>query len=115
MAAIPSIDARQAGAFVAAISTLSSDDTITFDPKKKQLAVFRNPTGGALTATIDGSTGTTVTVPGLGAPVTVSGGYAVALTAGQSKAVVLSSVSYYCQGVVHITGGAGIELQIFDL
>lgn len=114
MAAIASIDATQQGAFTAAITTLSADDTITFDAKKKQLLVLRNTTGGALTATIDGSTGTTVNAPGIG-PVDVSGGYAIAVAAGASKAVLLSTIKHYCQGVVHITGAANLTAQLFDL
>ena len=114
MAAIPSIDATQVGAFAAAITTLSADDTITFDAKKKQLLVLRNTTGGALNATIDGSTGTTVSVPGIGS-VDVSGGLAIVVAAGASKAVLLSTIKHYCQGVVHITGAANLTAQLFDL
>jgi len=114
MAAIASIDASQIGAFTAAITTLSADDTITFNARKKQLLVLRNTTGGALTATIDGSAGTTVQAPGVG-PVDVSAGYAIAVAAGASKAVMLSTISAYCQGVVHITGAANLTAQLFDI
>lgn len=114
MAAIASINAAQAGAFAAAITTLSADDTITFNASKKQLLVFRNTTGGSLTATIDGDGGTTVAVPGLG-NVSVSGGLAIVVAAGASVAVVLSTIRHYCQGVVHITGAANLTAQLFDL
>lgn len=114
MAAITSISAAQSGAFAAAITTLSADDTITFTPTKKQLLVLRNTTAGSLTVTIDGSTGTTVAVAGIG-PVDVSAGYAIVLAAGLSKAVMLSSVSHYCSGVVHLTGGALVTAQLFDI
>lgn len=114
MTAIASIDATQQGAFAAALATLGADDTITFNANKKQLLVLRNPTGGSLTATLDGSTGTTVNAPGIG-PVDVSAGLAIVIAAGLSKAVVLSTVNAYCQGVVHLTGGAGIVAQLFDL
>lgn len=114
MAAIASINAAQAGAFAAAITTLSADDTITFNANKKQLLVFRNTTGGSLTATIDGDGGTTVAVPGIG-NVSVAGGLAVVVAAGASMAVVLSTIKHYCQGVVHITGAANLTAQLFDL
>lgn len=114
MAAIASINAVQVGAFAAAISTLSADDTITFNKSKKQLLVLTNTTGGALAATIDGSTGTTVNVPGVGT-VSVAAGLAIAVPAGESRAVVLGTVSAYCQGVVHITGAATLKAQLFDL
>ena len=114
MAEITSIDASQVGPFAAAISTLSADDTITFTPTKKQLLVLTNTTGGSLTATIDGSTGTTVQAPGIGA-VDVSAGRAIVVAAGLSVAVVLSTISAYCSGVVHITGAATLKAQLFDL
>ena len=114
MAAIASINARQTGAFAAAISTLSADDTITFDARKKQLLVLTNNTGGSLTATIDGSTGTTVDAPGLG-PIDVSAGKAIVVGAGLSVAVVLGTIKGYCQGIVHITGAATLKAQLFDL
>lgn len=114
MAAIASINGQQSGPFAAAITTLSADDTITFDPKKKQLLVLTNTTGGSLTATIDGSTGTTVDAPGLGA-IDVSAGKAIVVGAGLSVAVVLSTIRGYCQGIVHITGAATLKAQLFDL
>lgn len=114
MAAIASIDASQNGVFTAAITVLSADDTITFNKNKKQLLILRNTTAGSLTAILDGSTGTTVSVPGLGV-VDVSTGLSIVLAAGVSKAVVLSSVSAYCSGVVHITGAAACTVQLFDL
>ena len=114
MAAIPSIDATQAGSFAAAITTLSADDTITFNTGKKQLLVLRNTTGGSLTCTVDGAAGTNVTVSGLGV-INVGAGYAIVVGAGLSVAVVLSSISAYCQGVVHLTGAATLTAQLFDL
>lgn len=114
MAAISSIDASQAGAFAAAITTLSASDTITFDPTKKQLLVLTNTTGGALTATIDGADGTTVAVEGIG-NVSVASGLAIAVPAGESRAVVLSTIRYYCQGVVAITGASTLKAQLFNL
>lgn len=114
MAAIASINAAQPGAFAAAISTLSASDTITIDPGKKQLIVFTNTTGGALTATIDGDGSTTANFPG--APgINVSNGYAVAVAAGLSMALVLSTISAYTKGVVSITGASGLKVQVFNL
>lgn len=114
MAAIASINAGQAGPFAAAITTLSADDTITFNAAKKQLLVLTNTTGGSLTATIDGDGVTTVSVPGIGS-VDVSGGKAIVVGAGLSVAVVLGTISAYCKGVVHITGAATLKAQLFDL
>ena len=114
MAAITSINAAQLGSFAAAITTLSADDTITIAPGKKQLLVLRNTTGGSLTCTVDGSTGTTVNFPG--APgVSVAAGYAIVVGAGLSVAVMLNTISAYCSGVVHLTGAATLTAQLFDI
>lgn len=114
MAAITSIDASQKGAFAAAVTTLSADDTITINASKRQLLVLRNTTGGSLTCTIDGDGGTTVQVEGIGS-VSVASGLAIVVAAGTSQAVVLSTVRHYCQGVVHLTGAATLTAQLFDL
>lgn len=114
MAAITSINAAQLGSFAAAITTLSADDTITIAAGKKQLLVLRNTTGGSLTCTVDGAAGTTMNFPG--APgISVAAGYAIVVGAGLSVAVVLSTISAYCQGVVHLTGAATLTAQLFDI
>jgi hypothetical protein len=114
MAAITSISVVETGDASAALTTLTADDTITFNAAKKQLLVLRNPTGGGLTATIDGDGGTSVVKPGVGT-VTVSGGYAITVGAGLSRYIVLKAISDYCQGVVHITGASGMIVQLFDI
>lgn len=114
MAAIIAIDARQQGAFTAAPTVLSADDTITVDTSRKQLLVLRNPTAGALTATIDGADGTTAVVPGYGV-VSVAAGYGVAVPAGAVRAVQLSTIALYLKGTVHITGAALVEATLYNL
>lgn len=114
MAAIASIEGSVSGPFTATGTVLGADDTISYDAKRKQLLVLTNTTGGALTATLDGAAGTSVAVPGVGS-VSVAAGLAIAVPAGQSRAVVLSTVSAYCQGVVHLTGGAGLTAQLINL
>lgn len=115
MAAISSISASGViGAFAAAESTLSADDTITIAPGKAQLLVLRNATAGSLTVTVDGDGGTTANIPGYGS-VSLTAGYPIVLAAGEQKAVILSSISLFCQGVVHLTGGALVKAQLFDI
>lgn len=113
MAAITSI-VPGVGATTATQTTLSADDTITFNSAKKQLLVLDNTTGGSLTCTIDGDGGSTVTVAGLGT-VDVSAGLAIVVAAGASVCVLLSSVSLYCQGVVHLKGASTLKARVFDL
>jgi hypothetical protein len=114
MAAIASINAAQAGAFAAALTTLSASDTITYSASRKQLLVLRNPTGGTLNLTIDGDGGTSVAVDGIGS-VSVSSGLTIAVPASESRAVVLSTIRHYLQGVVTLSGASGMIAQLFDL
>lgn len=103
-----------AGAFTPTENTLTSSDTLTFDQTKKQLLLLRNPTGGSLTATIDGDGGTTVAVDGLGA-VSVASGLGIAVPAGETRAVVLSSIRHYLSGTVTVTGASGMKAIIINL
>lgn len=115
MAAIASINAAAVGHFAAALTTLSASDTITFSAGKKQLLVLRNPTGGSLTLKIDGDGASAAyQVPGAGS-IDLTGGYDIAVGAGLSRAVVLSTISGYCAGVVTLTGASGMIAQLFDL
>lgn len=114
MALIASTDASQIGAFPINETTLSADDTLTINTAKKQLLILRNDTGGSLTATLDGDGGTTVTLPGVGV-VDVSGGKPIVVGAGLKVAVVLSTLSAYTKGVVHLTGGANLKAQLFNI
>lgn len=114
MAAIASINAAVSGVFTATRTTLTASDTITYDPTKLQLLVLHNPTGGALNVTIDGDGGTTVPIDGLGS-VSVASGLAVSVPAGEARAVKLSTVRHYLQGVVSLTGGAGLVASLFNL
>jgi hypothetical protein len=114
MPAITALDGTQKGSFASNLTTMSADDTITIDTGKKQLLVLVNDSGGPLTCTIDGSTGTTVPVDGIGS-VSVAGGLAIAVPDGESRSVVLSTVRHYCQGVVHLLGAANLKAALFNL
>jgi hypothetical protein len=116
MAAIAAIDVTLPGAQAATKTTLSADDTFTFDPTRKQLLVFDNTTGGSLTANIKGDAATTVNVTGLGT-VSVASGLNVVVAAGAQVAVLLSTISSYCAqtAAVHITGAATLKATLFNL
>lgn len=117
MAAIASINPT-AGAFSANEATLSAADTITFRTDRLQVLLLRNPAGsGTITAVIKGDgVGASINKPGVGA-VSTSAGFSVAVPFGETRAVVLSSISDYCAGtgVVNITGGATLKAQVLDL
>lgn len=114
MAAISARDVVLTGNFVATPVTLTSSDTITFSPAKMQLLVVNNATGSSVTLKIDGDGGTTVSKPGLGT-VSVSGGYDIVIANNTAQAVVLKSISDYCQGVVTLTGASGATATLFNI
>ncbi len=114
MAAITAINGRQHGAFAAALTALTSSDTLTYDPRFTNLLIVRNPTGGALTLLIDGDGGTTVNAAGLGS-VSVASGYSIAIPAGEVRVVNLATIAQYLQGVVTLTGAASCIAQHFLL
>lgn len=103
----------QNGKFLVAPTALTGADTLVYKTGKLQTLYLYNTTGATVTVTIDGDGGTTVTPPGLGNTVDVSGGYAIALAAGTVQAVALSSIRAYLSGVVNVTGGvAGVTAWI---
>jgi len=114
MATLTNIDATVTGVFAATPQTLTAADVLVYEPTKKQLLHLNNVTAGALTVVIDGADGTTVAVPGLGS-VSVAAGLSITLAAGEVKAVILTTIRHYLQGVVAITGGTGIKAMIFNL
>lgn len=92
--------------------TMSASDTIVYSSGTDQVLKFINTTAGSLTATIIGSTATTVSPAGLGGTVSVAAGYPVTVAAGQSKAVRLDSIAAYLSGTISITGAAGMLVQL---
>lgn len=93
-------------------TTLTSSDTFTYVPNRRQVLVLKNGTGGTLTVTIDGAGATTVPVPGVGS-VDISGGFSTgAIAAGALVAIQLDSISEYLKGVIEVTGGTGISASL---
>lgn len=87
-------------------TTCTSSDTLTYEAG--DILLLRNPTGGALTPTIDGADGTTWPSVGIG-NVAVSSGYSVgSIAAGAARAIPMDSIHAYLQGVITMTGGTGL-------
>jgi hypothetical protein len=101
------------GKFAVGPTALTGADTLVYNSGKLQTLYLYNTTGASVTVTIDGSTGTTVSPPGLGNTVDVSAGYAIAIAAGTVQAVALSSIRAFLSGTVAVTGGvAGVTAWI---
>jgi len=103
------------GKFAVAPTALTGADTLVYSAGKRQTLYLYNTTGASVTVTLDGDGATTVTPSGLGAPISVSGGYAIAIAAGTLQAVALPSVRAYLTGTVNVTGGvAGVTAWIAE-
>ena len=109
MATLTNTSLAVLGAFTPTKTVLGASDVITFNSGANQILVMYNITASPVVVTIDGSTGTTVSVPGAGADTySVAAGLAVTVPADGFKVVRLDTVSAYCQGTVALTGGTGV-------
>jgi hypothetical protein len=110
MPAITATSMRGVGVRVLTETTLNGTDSFTYEPG--DVLILRNPTGGAITPTIDGADGTTWPVPGAPA-LTVSSGLSLGeIAAGAARVVPLDTVRAYCQGAVAVTSGSGLVAAI---
>lgn len=99
---------------VTEVTLTGTSDTFTYTASSNPVLIIRNPTGGGITALIDGSGATTVAVGGVG-NVDISGGYSTgAIAAGACKAIELSTISKYLAGTIAITGGTGLVCSLLE-
>ncbi len=115
MATIAATNMLVTGAKTVNETTLNgSSDTFVYTQRKDALLVLRNPTGAAISPTIDGDGATTVPVAGVGS-VDISGGYAVgSIAAGAAVAIRLDTIKEYLAGNIAITGGSGLVAQLLE-
>jgi hypothetical protein len=94
---------------------MTSSDTLTFVKGGKQKLILFNTTASPVVITIDGSAGTTVSLPanlGLAGSVSVSAGATVTVPASGTTIVNLDDYAAYLQGTVAITGGTGVTAHL---
>ena len=84
-------------------------DTFAYRAGQGQILVLRNPTAGALSPVINGSSNTPVSSEGLGIVATASG-YVVGSVAATTGIVMipLDSIAQYLKGTISITSGVGL-------
>lgn len=92
---------------------LSASDTLTFNQGTRQFLVLFNTTASPVTATIIGSTATTISPPGYGGTVSVSAGKAILVPATSTVLVDLDDIYAYLQGTITVTGGVGVTAHLF--
>ena len=98
------------GPFLPTQLALTASDTFTFTYGTGQEMYLYNTTASPVVITIDGASGTTVTVPGAGsATFSVAAGLTVTVPANDWQIVKLDTVPAYLNGVIAMTGGTGVK------
>lgn len=114
MANIISTSLQGSGVRTVTRTTLTASDTFTYNSDAQAVLILDNITAGALTVTIDGASGTTVPVQGVG-PVSVASGYSTGvIAAGACVAIPLDSIGQFLQGAIAVTGGLGIRASLVE-
>jgi hypothetical protein len=114
MATIAPTSVQGAGVRNVTRTTLTAADTFTYNSAKNAVLILDNVTAGALTVNIDGASGTTVAVAGIG-DVSVASGYSTgSIAAGACVAIPLDSIYLFLQGVIAVTGGTGIKATLIE-
>jgi len=101
------------GVVTLASTTLGASDTLVYSSGTGQYLELSNSTGGSLTATITGSSATTIAPDGFGGTVSVAGGYAITVAAGATKIIKLDKISAYLAGTITVTGAATLTARLF--
>lgn len=91
-----------------------STDSFVYNADRRPVLTFRNATAGALTPVIDGASGTTVPIAGIG-NVDVTGGYSAgSIAAGAVVAIPLDTIKEFLRGTIAITGGTGLVATLYE-
>lgn len=95
-------------------TTLNGTDSFVYTEGKSRYLILRNPTGGAISPTIDGDGAVSEYLPGTGTIVT-SGGLTVgSIPAGSVRTVNLQTRKSYLKGIIAITGGTGLVATLVN-
>lgn len=92
------------------VTLATSGDTMTYVGGSE--LILKNTSGSDVVVTIDGSLGTTVTVPNSGgATFSVASGLAVTVPANGYQVVFLDKVQAYLQGTIAISAATGAVVE----
>lgn len=94
-------------------TVLSASDTLTYTAGSRQVVVLFNTTASLVTATIVGSTATTISPAGYGGTISVAAGKPIAVPASSTVLVELDDLSAFLQGVISINGGVGLTAHLY--
>ena len=115
MATIVATNMQGAGKHTTTKTTLTGTlDTFVYRQGINQILILNNVTAGAISPVIDGASGTTVPVKGIGS-VDVTGGYAVgSIAAGASVAIATDTIYEYLSGTIAITSGTDLVAELLE-
>lgn len=110
MPAIAATSALNPGVRASARTVLgASGNPFTYASGQGGLLILHNPTAGALSPTITGSTAAAQVIDQVGLSVNFAAGYAVgSIAAGAQVLIPLASIDPYLRGTIDITGGNGL-------
>ena len=117
MATIAATSLSQSVPFTVTTTALGAgSNTLTYTAGIFQTLELTNTTGASINVTLTGSASTTVTPPGYGGTVSVSGGKVIAVPANSVVAVRLDAISAFLQGTVTVTQSAtGVTAVLYYL
>lgn len=114
MATITATDMTGSGDRAVTETTLTSDDTLTYNASRNPQLVIRNDSGSAVTPNIVGDEATTAQVEGIG-EVDVSEGFDFdEIADGDVVALPLRTVAKYLAGTISLTGADGATAQLLE-
>lgn len=97
-------------------TTLTANDTMSFNAAASQVLYLDNPTASPVTVTIDGDKAATAFAPGgIGSTIDLSAGLAIEVPANKTIAVRLADIQRYLAGVIAVKGGVGVIAWISEL
>jgi hypothetical protein len=95
-------------------TTMTSSDTLVYQPDTGQILILRNATAGGLTVTLTGSASVSASFPGVPF-VATSGGFSTgSIAAGALRAIPLDTIGEFLKGTVTLTGGTGIVASLLN-
>lgn len=112
--AVVTVTSKNSAAPLAPASIIlgTSGDTLVYTPGQGQELWLYNYTAGVITVTVDGSTGTTVVVPGAaGLTASVAAGLVVSVAANSFSVVMLDQAPAYLQGTISIVASAVTSIR----
>lgn len=114
MAVIAATSLKTSGVMTITETTLTAADSLVYNESKRPVLTLRNTTASPVVVTIDGSTVTTVAIPGTAETFDAASGKAITVPANGHQAVKLYDIREFLKGTVAVTGGTGCVAVLLE-